>query len=627
MPKPSAFASEFPSPHLASPSANVLDASEVLARVFGYESFRGDQQAIVQHVIQGGDALVLMPTGGGKSLCYQVPALVRPGTGIVISPLIALMQDQVDALTELGVRAAFLNSTQDWQDTKDVEQAFVNGELDLLYVAPERLLTERCTQLLARGKIALFAIDEAHCVSQWGHDFRPEYLGLSMLHERWPEVPRIALTATATDVTRREIASRLSLDDARHFVASFDRPNIRYNIVEKQDVRKQLLQLLRQEHPGDAGIIYCLSRNKVEETAAFLCANGIEALPYHAGLGAQVRAYNQSRFLREDGIVMVATIAFGMGIDKPDVRFVAHIDMPKSVEGYYQETGRAGRDGLPATAWLAYGLQDVVQQRRMIDESAGDEAFRRRLGAQLDAMLAMCEAIACRRQRLLQYFGQRIEPCGNCDNCLQPPEAWDGTVAAQKMLSAIYRLMKERGQRYGAGHLIDILRGKSTPRVLENEHHTLTVFGVGLDLTDQAWRSVLRQLLAHGLLVVDQEGYGTLALTEESRAVLKGQRTLMLRREAERTARSTTPKSKAALPDLPSGAQRIFEALRQWRSEIARSHGVPAYVIFNDATLREIALKRPDHLEALAHINGVGVRKLESYGESILTCIADISDR
>lgn len=627
MRKPNAFAADLSSHHSSHSSASQLDASEVLARVFGYESFRGDQHAIVEHVISGGDALVLMPTGGGKSLCYQVPALVRSGTGIVISPLIALMQDQVDALTELGVRAAFLNSTQDWQDTKDVEQAFLNGELDLLYVAPERLLTERCTQLLERGNIALFAIDEAHCVSQWGHDFRPEYLGLSVLHERWPNVPRIALTATATDVTRREIATRLSLDDAQHFVASFDRPNIRYNIVEKQDVRKQLLQLLRQEHKGDAGIIYCLSRNKVDDTAEFLCAQGIEALPYHAGLGAQVRAHNQSRFLREDGIVMVATIAFGMGIDKPDVRFVAHIDMPKSVEGYYQETGRAGRDGLPATAWLAYGLQDVVQQRRMIDESAGDDAFRRRLGAQLDAMLAMCEAIACRRQRLLQYFGQRIEPCGNCDNCLQPPEAWDGTVAAQKMLSAIYRLMKERGQRYGAGHLIDILRGKSTPRVLENEHEKLTVFGIGLDLTDQAWRSVLRQLLAHGLLVVDQEGYGTLALTEDSRAVLKGERTLMLRREAERTAKSSTPKSKAALPDLPSGAQRIFEALRRWRSEIARSHGVPAYVIFNDATLREIALTRPDSLEDLSHVNGVGVRKLESYGALILACIAECAER
>ena len=599
----------------------------MLSRVFGYESFRGDQQAIVEHVIGGGDALVLMPTGGGKSLCYQVPALVRAGTGVVISPLIALMQDQVDALKELGVRAAFLNSTQDWQETRDVEQAFLNGELDLLYVAPERLLTERCTQLLERGNIALFAIDEAHCVSQWGHDFRPEYLGLSFLHERWPQVPRIALTATATDVTRREIADRLSLREAKHFVASFDRPNIRYNIVEKQDVRKQLLKLLKQEHPADAGIVYCLSRNKVDETAAFLCAQGIEALPYHAGLGAQVRAQNQSRFLREDGIVMVATIAFGMGIDKPDVRFVAHIDMPKSVEGYYQETGRAGRDGLPATAWLAYGLQDVVQQRRMIDESAGDDAFRRRLGAQLDAMLGMCEAIACRRQRLLQYFGQWIDPCGNCDNCLQPPESWDGTVAAQKMLSAIYRLMKERGQRYGAGHLIDILRGKPTARVSENEHDKLSVFGVGKDISEQAWRSVLRQLLAHGLLIVDQEGYGTLALTEESRAVLKGERTLMLRREADRTARASSAKPKALQPDLPADAQEIFQALRQWRAEIARSHGVPAYVIFLDATLREIAMARPDSLEALGHVSGVGVKKLESYGELILACIADVEVR
>lgn len=625
--KPSAFASDPSSPQNTSSGVHSVTASEVLARVFGYESFRGDQHAIVEHVIEGGDALVLMPTGGGKSLCYQVPALVRPGTGIVISPLIALMQDQVDALTELGVRAAFLNSTQDWQDTKGVEQAFLNGQLDLLYVAPERLLTERCMQLLERGRIALFAIDEAHCVSQWGHDFRPEYLGLSVLHERWPDVPRIALTATATDVTRREIAQRLSLDDARHFVSSFDRPNIRYNIVEKQDVRKQLLQLIKQEHPGDAGIVYCLSRNKVEDTAAFLCAHGVEALPYHAGLGTQVRAQNQSRFLREDGIVMVATIAFGMGIDKPDVRFVAHIDMPKSIEGYYQETGRAGRDGLPATAWLAYGLQDVVQQRRMIEESTGDEMFKRRLGAQLDAMLAMCEAIACRRQRLLQYFGQRIAPCGNCDNCLDPPEAWDGTIAAQKMLSAIYRLMKERGQRYGAGHLIDILRGKTTPRVLENEHDKLTVFGVGLDLSDQAWRSVLRQLLAHGLLVVDQEGYGTLALTEESRAVLKGDRTLMLRRETARAASASKAKPKNLQPDLPLGAQEIFQALRQWRAEIARSHGVPAYVIFHDATLREIAIARPNSLETLGHLNGVGVRKLESYGESILACIAEYAGR
>ncbi len=603
-------------------------AARVLARVFGYEAFRGDQQAIIEHVIGGGDALVLMPTGGGKSLCYQVPALVRAGVGIVVSPLIALMQDQVDALTELGVRAAFLNSTQDWQDSREVEQAFLAGELDLLYVAPERLLTERCLQLLSRGKLALFAIDEAHCVSQWGHDFRPEYLGLSMLHERWPEVPRLALTATATDVTRSEIAERLALHDAQHFVASFDRPNIRYHIVEKQEVRKQLLQLLRQEHAGDAGIVYCLSRNKVDETAAFLCEQGIEALPYHAGLGAALRAKNQSRFLREDGIVMVATIAFGMGIDKPDVRFVAHIDLPKSVEGYYQETGRAGRDGLPATAWLAYGLQDVVQQRRMIDESSGDDAFRRRLGSQLDAMLGLCETITCRRERLLQYFGQSMSACGNCDNCLTPPQAWDGTVAAQKMLSTIYRLWKERGQRYGAGHLIDILRGKQTPRVLEHGHSALTVFGIGQDLSEQAWRSVLRQLLAHSLLMVDQEGYGTLALTDQSRAVLKGERTLLLRREAarltERAGRSpAAPRAKSLPPDLPLAALPVFEALRSWRAEIARSHGVPAYVIFQNATLGEIARARPASLEALSHVNGVGIKKLESYGDSILACIAE----
>ena len=603
-------------------------AARVLARVFGYEAFRGDQQAIIEHVIGGGDALVLMPTGGGKSLCYQVPALVRAGVGIVVSPLIALMQDQVDALTELGVRAAFLNSTQDWQDSREVEQAFLAGELDLLYVAPERLLTERCLQLLSRGKLALFAIDEAHCVSQWGHDFRPEYLGLSMLHERWPEVPRLALTATATDVTRSEIAERLALHDAQHFVASFDRPNIRYHIVEKQEVRKQLLQLLRQEHAGDAGIVYCLSRNKVDETAAFLCEQGIEALPYHAGLGAALRAKNQSRFLREDGIVMVATIAFGMGIDKPDVRFVAHIDLPKSVEGYYQETGRAGRDGLPATAWLAYGLQDVVQQRRMIDESSGDDAFRRRLGSQLDAMLGLCETITCRRERLLQYFGQSMSACGNCDNCLTPPQAWDGTVAAQKMLSTIYRLWKERGQRYGAGHLIDILRGKQTPRVLEHGHSALTVFGIGQDLSEQAWRSVLRQLLAHSLLMVDQEGYGTLVLTDQSRAVLKGERTLLLRREAarltERAGRSpAAPRAKSLPPDLPLAALPVFEALRSWRAEIARSHGVPAYVIFQNATLGEIARARPASLEALSHVNGVGIKKLESYGDSILACIAE----
>lgn len=600
-------------------------ALEVLQRVFGYEAFRAEQKAIIDHIIEGGDALVLMPTGAGKSLCYQIPAIVRPGVAVVISPLIALMQDQVDALTELGVRAAFLNSTQDWQSSREVEQAFISGQIDLLYVAPERLLTDRCMELLTKGQVALFAIDEAHCVSQWGHDFRPEYLGLSILHERWPQVPRIALTATATDATRIEIAHRLALDDARQFISSFDRPNIRYQIIEKQDARKQLLQLIKQDHAGDAGIVYCLSRNKVEDTAAYLCEQGIKALPYHAGLSAVIRSQNQARFLREDGIVMVATIAFGMGIDKPDVRFVAHLDMPKSIEGYYQETGRAGRDGLAATAWLTYGLQDVVQQRRMIDESNGDDAFRRRLGQQLDAMLGLCETISCRRQRLLQYFGQWIDVCGNCDNCLAPPQAWDGTIAAQKLLSAVFRLMNERAQRYGAGHLIDILRGKVTPRVVEQDHQSLTVFGIGQDLSEQSWRSVLRQLLAQGYLTVDHEGYGTLALTQEARSVLKGERTLLLRRETQRPSKGMTARPKPIHPDLPNRAIPIFDALRQWRSDIARSHGLPAYVIFHDATLREIAIAMPSDLDALSHVTGVGARKLESYGQMILDCLANCS--
>src|SRR5690554_111891 len=592
---------------------------QTLQRVFGYDSFRGDQAAIIEHVVQGGDALVLMPTGGGKSLCYQIPALVRPGTGIIVSPLIALMQDQVDALLELGVRAAYLNSSQDWRTARQVEQAFLAGELDLLYVAPERLLTERCLDLLSEGKIALFAIDEAHCVSQWGHDFRPEYLGLSMLHERWPDVPRLALTATATAVTRREIAERLQLDDAPHYVASFDRPNIRYRIIEKNEVRRQLLDFIQTEHDGDCGIVYCLSRARVEETAQFLCDNGVPALPYHAGLNASVRSANQSRFLREEGIVMVATIAFGMGVNKPDVRFVAHIDLPKSVEGYYQETGRAGRDGLPASAWLAYGLQDVVQQRRMINESQGEESFRRRLNAQLDAMLGLCETVDCRRQRLLAYFEQTITPCGNCDTCIDPPQAWDGTVAAQKILSAIYRLWRERGQRFGAGHLIDILRGKVTERIKQYEHDTLSVFGIGADLSEQAWRGVLRQLLAQSLLMVDQEGYGTLALTEGSRAVLKGETTLMLRRESERKSRSgSTTRRQKVTEILPPAAQERFEALRAWRAETARSHGVPAYVIFHDATLRDIAMKRPASLDELALISGVGARKRDSYGADLL---------
>ena len=598
------------------------DPLDTLQQVFGYDAFRGNQQAIVEHVVGGGDALVLMPTGGGKSLCYQIPALVRDGVGVVVSPLIALMQDQVDALLELGVRAAFLNSTLDWREARQVELAFQSGQIDVLYVAPERLLTERCLDMLSRGKIALFAIDEAHCVSQWGHDFRPEYLGLSVLAERWPDVPRLALTATATTATRHEIVQRLGLDTAEQFISSFDRPNICYRIVEKNDVRRQLLRFIQNEHAGDCGVVYALSRAKVEETADFLCEHGIQALPYHAGLSASRRAENQSRFLREDGIVMVATIAFGMGIDKPDVRFVAHIDMPKSVEGYYQETGRAGRDGAPATAWLAYGLQDVMQQRRMIDESPGEEGFKRRLGQQLDAMLGLCETVNCRRQRLLAYFDQQIEPCGNCDTCLEPPQAWDGTIAAQKMLSAVYRLWRERGQRFGGGHLIDILRGKPTERVRQNQHDTLSVFGVGADLSEQAWRGVLRQLLAMNILAVDHEGYGTLALTDASRPVLKGETTLMFRRESEKSARQArVAKPRAAQPDLPPEAQHRFENLRAWRAEVARSHGVPAYVIFHDATLRELALACPQTLDDLGHISGVGVRKRDAYGEEVLRCV------
>lgn len=515
----------------------VSDALRVLHRVFGYDSFREGQQEIIDHVVAGGDALVLMPTGGGKSLCYQIPALVRDGVGVVVSPLIALMQDQVDALTALGVRAGFLNSTQDHDERRQVESAFLAGELDLLYLAPERLRVDSTLRLLDRGTISLFAIDEAHCVAQWGHDFRPDYLALSALHERWPDVPRIALTATATEATHAEIASRLNLEEARHFVSSFDRPNIQYRIAPKNEPKRQLLKLLRTEHPGDAGIVYCLSRSSVEKTAEFLVQNGISALPYHAGLDARTRAANQARFLREDGLVMVATIAFGMGIDKPDVRFVAHLDLPKSVEGYYQETGRAGRDGLPSVAWLAYGLQDVVQQRKMIDTSEGDETHRRRLGTHLDAMLALCEAVECRRVRLLAYFGQDSTACGNCDTCLTPPESWDGTIAAQKLLSTVLRLLRERRQKFGAGQIIDILLGRKTPKVTQFDHHSLTVFGIGTELGEAEWRGVVRQLLAQGLLTVEGD-YGTLLLTEASAEVLSRQRQVLLRREPEPETRN-----------------------------------------------------------------------------------------
>ncbi|MGK5640881.1 DNA helicase RecQ [Streptomyces sp. URMC 126] len=602
------------------------EALGVLRRVFGYDAFRGAQEEIIEHVVAGGDALVLMPTGGGKSLCYQIPALVRPGVGVVVSPLIALMQDQVDALRALGVRAGFLNSTQDLDERRMVEAEFLAGELDVLYLAPERLRLESTMSLLDRGKVSVFAIDEAHCVAQWGHDFRPDYLALSALHERWPDVPRIALTATATDATRREIAARLQLGDARHFVASFDRPNIQYRIVQKNEPRRQLLELIRGEHAGDAGVVYCLSRKSVEDTAAFLVREGVEALPYHAGLDARVRAANQARFLREDGLVMVATIAFGMGIDKPDVRFVAHLDLPKSVEGYYQETGRAGRDGLPSTAWLAYGLQDVVQQRKMIDGSEGDEAHRRRLAAHLEAMLALCETVECRRVRLLAYFGQHGEPCGNCDTCLTPPVTWDGTVAAQKFLSAVFRLARERRQKFGAGQIIDILLGKRTAKVIQFDHDQLTVFGIGTELSAVEWRGVVRQLLAEGLLAVEGE-YGTLVLTDASGDVLGGRRKVLLRREPERKAARTKSASgggggrsgsRAAVAELPPAAVPVFEELRAWRAATAKEQGVPAYVIFHDATLREIATALPDSLDGLAAVNGVGENKLVKYGERIL---------
>ncbi len=593
-------------------------ALAILEKTFGYSAFRGQQAEIIQTVIDGGDALVLMPTGGGKSLCYQIPALVREGTGVVISPLIALMQDQVDALSAVGARAAFLNSTQSGEERQRVEAAFLAGELDLLYLAPERLRVSSTTELLDRGRIALFAIDEAHCVSQWGHDFRPDYLQLSVLHERWPSVPRIALTATATELTRREIAQRLQLTEAKQFVSSFDRPNIQYRIESKAQPLQQLLSLLRTEHPGDAGIVYCLSRASVEKTADFLVENGIPALPYHAGLDARVRASNQSRFLREEGMAMVATIAFGMGIDKPDVRFVAHLDLPKSVEGYYQETGRAGRDGLPATAWLAYGLQDVVQQRRMIDQSEGDLAHRRNLTAHLDAMLALCETVQCRRVQLLAYFGQASEACGNCDTCLSPPETWDGTVPAQKLLSTIVRLQRERNQRFGAGHLIDILTGKQTPRVSQHGHDALATWGIGQDVSEQEWRGVVRQLLAQGLLAVEGE-YGILVLTEASATVLSGSRQVMLRREAPKRSKAA---KKAVAAQLPEDAIGLFEALRAWRSGEAQAQGVPAYIVFGDATLRGIAVTRPTTLAELGGITGVGEKKLEQYGEALLAVVA-----
>ena len=607
---------------------------EVLRTVFGHPDFHGAQREIVEHVVAGGDALVLMPTGGGKSLCYQLPALLRPGTAVVVSPLIALMQDQVAALGQLGVSAAFLNSTLPPAEARRVEQSLVAGGLDLLYVAPERLGTERCLALLDRARLALFAIDEAHCVSQWGHDFRPDYLQLSVLHERYPQVPRIALTATADPQTRAEIVERLALGQARVFVSSFDRPNIRYTITDRRDGRAQLLAFIREKHRGDAGIVYCLSRRRVDETAEWLQAQGVPGLAYHAGLDAATRAERQARFQREDGLVMVATIAFGMGIDKPDVRFVAHLDLPKSIEGYYQETGRAGRDGRPADAWMVYGLGDVVQQRRLIEASEAGAEHKRVATAKLDALLGLCETAQCRRVRLLQYFGEQIAPCGNCDNCLAPPRTWDATLAAQKALSAIYRT----GQRFGAVHVIDVLRGRETERVLQWGHDRLGVFGIGADLEQAAWRDVFRQLVALGLVQVDHAAYGALKLTEASRPVLKGEQTVEMRHAAPRPRKQRKSRVDAGAPALTpaeppaeataAGDDQAGEAarlarLKAWRLAEARRQALPAYVILHDATLAEIARRCPADLAALGGIPGIGARKLERYGPALLALLAE----
>ena len=602
--------------------SNEERALHLLQTVFGYPAFRGQQAEIVGHVSNGGDALVLMPTGGGKSLCYQIPALVRDGVGVVISPLIALMQDQVDALAEVGVRAAFLNSTQSYEEANRIERLVRTGQIDLVYVAPERLMTERCLNLFQDSNIALFAIDEAHCVSQWGHDFRPEYIKLSVLHEQFPNVPRIALTATADQQTRAEIVHRLQLEDAMQFVSSFDRPNIRYQIVEKANGRKQLLDFITTEHGGDCGIVYCLSRKKVEETAEFLNENGVRAMAYHAGMEHAKRSANQARFLREENIVMCATIAFGMGIDKPDVRFVCHLDLPKSIEGYYQETGRAGRDGEPASAWMAYGLQDVVLQRRMIDESEADETFKRVLGMKLDAMLGLCETLSCRRMRLLDYFGEQSTPCGNCDTCLIPPVSFDGTVPVQKLLSAIYRV----DQRFAAGHVIEVLRGVETDRIKTWHHDSLSVFGIGADRSEQEWRAILRQVIALGLVTVDHEQFSSLKLTDAARPVLKGGQKVQLR-QYQKPVKQKSP-SRAAKgyveTDLSPREQAIFDKLRWWRVETARAHNVPAYVIFVDATLREIAKARPTSLADLRGVTGVGEKKLASYGDEIVALIAEM---
>jgi ATP-dependent DNA helicase RecQ len=602
------------------------DALSVLNSVFGLPAFRGEQEQIVRHVTDGGNCLVLMPTGGGKSLCYQLPALLREGCGIVVSPLIALMRDQVAGLHEAGVKAAVLNSTLSLDEASAVEARLLAGDLDLLYIAPERLVTQRCLNLLGRAKIALFAIDEAHCVSQWGHDFRPEYIGLSVISARFPDVPRIALTATADDLTRHEIVDRLGLAGAPQFVASFDRPNIRYEIVDKQNAPAQLKAFVAERHSGDAGIVYCLSRAKVEDTAAALTKAGIEALPYHAGLDASLRARNQDRFINEDGVVIVATIAFGMGIDKPDVRFVAHLDLPKSIEAYYQETGRAGRDGKPSSAWMAYGLSDIVQHRRMIDESSGSDAFKHVSIGKLEALVGLAETTACRRTRLLGYFGETLEAakCGNCDNCLSPPALRDGKVIAQKLLSCAYRT----GQRFGAMHLIDVLVGRVTERVQQFGHDKLSVFGIGRELNEKQWRGAIRQLVALGHLAPDSEAFGALKLTETARGVLKGETEVMLRGETP-SSRIRASRAKSRRGDLaPSAAgaakagdPTLLGALRAWRSQVARSRGAPAYVVLHDSTIDGIAASRPTTLTQLRDIPGIGDKKLEHYGDELIALV------
>jgi ATP-dependent DNA helicase RecQ len=617
-----------------------IPPGSILHEVFGYEQFRGPQAAIVDHVVAGGDALVLMPTGGGKSLCYQIPAIARQRAGhgvtIVVSPLIALMHDQVGALHEAGVEAAFLNSTLSGEEANAVEKRMLRGDVTLIYAAPERVTTPRFLALLdsmhERGQLSLFAIDEAHCVSQWGHDFRPEYRALTVLHERFAGVPRVALTATADAITREDIVERLQLEQARQFVSSFDRPNIGYTIVEKMDATLQLLRFIERDHAGDAGIVYCQSRKRVEEIAKTLSDQGITALPYHAGLDAEVRQRHQDRFLREEGIVMSATIAFGMGIDKPDVRFVAHLDMPKNIEGYYQETGRAGRDGMPAAAWMAYGLQDVVNQRRMIDESPAGEEFKQVMRGKLDALLALAEATDCRRVRLLGYFGEASSPCGNCDNCVSPPKIWDGTDAARKLLSTIYRVQQSSGISFGAGHIMDILRGKTTEKTTQFKHQSLSTFGIGAEFSEAQLRGVLRQLIATGALSVDAQAFNTLQLTEGSRGVLKGDTQVLLRESvsapAERRSRSSRgTRSGSAAPSaaaaaLTSEGQVRFAALKAWRAEVARQHNLPAYVIFHDATLAAIAALAPQTLRDLQGVSGIGASKLEKYGEDVLRVVA-----